>query len=443
MATRRWTGNAVAIKQVTTLTIGGTWLDTETLTLTINDKELVVTLGDDATTGEVATLLAAAFNASTAPTLVPTGSAVSPADGGQTIPELSEIIATASGSVVTLTSRTAGKGFSVTAGETSTSGTITPATPIAATGPNWFTDPDNWTGNAVPVDGDDIVFDSGSIDCTDGLEQSAVTPTSFTATAGYTGRIGRPETNVDNPSKPYREYRGIYLQLGNDGSSEDLNLAAVIGGGEGQGSSRIRLDFGAGQVTLKVLGTGQPAEQGVPALLVKGTHIDNDVTIQRGSVGFAFFAGETTTISTLRVGYTQNVEGDSNVICGAGCTVTNLDVSGGIVQTNSGATTLDQTDGDVTLFAGNFTTLNVDGGATRYRGTGTITNLNVGDGGEADFGRDMKSRTVTNCQINAGGTIRDPNKTVTFTNGIDLNRCAIEECTLDIGTHLTMSLSAI
>src|SRR6185295_4333942 len=56
-ATKTWTGNAAAVPQISTITVAGTWADTETATLTVNGKALVLTLVGSESTGNVATAL--------------------------------------------------------------------------------------------------------------------------------------------------------------------------------------------------------------------------------------------------------------------------------------------------------------------------------------------------------------------------------------------------
>jgi hypothetical protein len=89
------------------------------------------------------------------------------------------------------------------------------------------------------------------------------------------------------------------------------------------------------------------------------------------------------------------------------------------------------------------TTLNLDGGTEHYESSATLTTANVGSTGVLDFRQDMRPRTVTNCNLHERGEIHDPARTVTWTNGIDLVRCAVEEVVLDVGTHWTLSPSNI
>jgi hypothetical protein len=100
-------------------------------------------------------------------------------------------------------------------------------------------------------------------------------------------------------------------------------------------------------------------------------------------------------------------------------------------------------DGELTVISGEHAEIEIDGGTCYYRSTGTLTDVRVGGGGTLDFTRDNRGRTVTNCELHARGTIRDPFKTVAWTGGVDLTRASLAEVTLDLGTHLTLTPSAI
>ena len=57
MATILWRGDSTPIPQVDTVTIALTWATADDLTLTINGKTLVLTIGTDTSTANVATAL--------------------------------------------------------------------------------------------------------------------------------------------------------------------------------------------------------------------------------------------------------------------------------------------------------------------------------------------------------------------------------------------------
>lgn len=442
MATRRWTGNALPIAQKETITIGGTWVAADTLTVTCNGRDLVLTIGTTVTTTQIAIELAAALG-STSSTL---GTAYAVNERGPNIAEFREFVAgdtapAASGSTVVLIGKTKGKPFTISVAKTSTSGTVSTASTIAATGPNHFNNADNWTGATVPVDSDDVVYDSGSVSCLYGLSQGTVTPASITITQGFTGRIGLATVNTDDTAYPYAEYRTRYLTLCASGDS--LNTAVMIGGGEGLGSPRINLDCNTGQVTAAIINSGASEVPGVPAVCLQGTHASNVVSISRGSVGIAFLAGESATVATLNVGYRTNQPSDAVVVCGAATTLTTVNQSGGTLSTSSAITTMTLSGGEWTHLAGAVTAANIDGGACRYRATSTLTTAQVGGAGELDFRQDPRGRTVTNCDLYQGGILRDPAGTVTFTNGIDLNRCGLDDVTLEIVQNRRLILGTI
>ena len=437
MATRTHRGGAVAIKQVTTITVADTWANGDTATLTINGRDLTVTVGDDNSTTQVATLLKEAVNSS-----IPTDStaSISPSGKARDISEFSDIEATSASAVLTLTAKTAGIPFTVTASETTAgNGSLgSPTTATSATGPYHWNNADNWAEGSVPVDDDDVVFDGDSGSVKYGLDQSDVTLTSIDIREGYDGEIGLPQVNSDTVGFEYPEYRDTELKIGNSG--DGVNMSVTI---DSSVSGPMRFDFNTGQVTVDIHNTGSAQQDGTPNVILKGSHASNVVNINRGSVGIAYLPGDTATVATLRVGFVENPAGDAIVNVGTGTTLTTINQSGGVLQTDSAATTISQTDGESTLLSGAHTTLNIDGGTCHYRSTGTITTANVGGGGELDFSRDQRSRTVTNCNVYAGGTVRDPQKTVTWSNGLDLVRCAISETTLNLGVHQTITPSAI
>lgn len=438
MATKHWIGAAANISQITTITIGGTWATSDTVTLTSgNGNDLVTTVGALTATTDVAALLAAAFNASST-----TDSLIGDETrnlGGQQVAEFTDISAEASGSTVVLTAQTAGLPFTVSVSKSSASGTVSASETTSATGANFADNADNWSGNSLPVDGDEIVFDAGNIDLLFGLNLSAITPAAIVRTMNYTGRIGLPATNEIDPSNPYPEYRSRYLQLGNAGDS--TNTAITIGSGEGAGSGRMYLDTGSGQVTINVYNTG-PAEA-EHAFVWKGTHASNEINVHRGDMAIAPGESESATVATLRIGYLENQTGDAAVDCGSGVTLTNLTMSGGVATIRSNTTSFELSAGTAELIDGSHTLLQIMGGELFYRSTGAIGTANIASGGRLDFSRDSRSRTVTNCQLYSRGELHDPFRSCVFSNGVDLYRTSIRDVTFDLGSHITLTVSDV
>jgi hypothetical protein len=427
----------LAVAHVVSFDVANTWAPGDTAILTINGKNLTLTVGTTATTTQIASDLTVMVNGGSA-----NGDEVR-SETGNNVGEFARITAAASGSTVTLTGDDKGVPFTVSVSET-TAGDGSLAnllTDVAATGPHHFDDADNWSGDAVPADGDDIIFDSGNVDCLYGIAQSSVTPAALVVTRGYSGRIGLPEKNEDEAELPYDEYRQQYLQLGN---AADATITTIrIGDGSGAGSGRIKLDSGDGQIVLNIFHSGQREDISIPALLWKGTHAANVVNVNRGDVGIAFYRGEVSHVATLRVGFIENAAADSAVVCGAGVDLgdAQLDISGGTLAIDSatGSGVIDMLDGELTVLSGDHAEINIDGGVCYYRSTDALSNARIGGGASLDLTRDNQGRTVANCELHAGGTIRDPFKTVTWTNGIDVVRAGLGDVSLDLGTHLTLT----
>ena len=335
MATTRWLGGAVDIAQRVTITIAGSWSTSNTVTLTCGGNDLVVTVGGDTGTADIAEILSKAINASSRTDNLK--GAESRNVGGQEINELTEVTATVSGSVVTITANTSGKPFTVTVAETA-SGSATLATPQAATGANFWSNVDNWSAGSAPSNGDTVIFDNGEVDVLYGLT-SAIQPAVFTRTASYTGMIGLHERNTDG--QPYDEYRTTHLTFTNDGGTAAcaVNLAG--------GGSRTKIDFGnAGNVTVHVTDRTQREDQGVPEILLKGTETDNTINVIRGDVGLGFYS-EATTWKMIRAGFDEDRDGDVDIWCGDGVSLVEIQKDGGTVHVSSNFATLTQKAGEI------------------------------------------------------------------------------------------------
>jgi hypothetical protein len=410
MSKRVWFGAAQSVRQVNTITPVAA--NAATYTITINGKSVTYTSDASATVPEITAGLQAAFAAST--------------EG-----EFQELTAVDKTTYLELTGPEDGTPFTQTS--SASAGSLTTATATAATGPHDWNNAKNWSGAAVPVDADDPVVDesSGAPEILDGIDQSTVTFASFNHTAG---KIGRP---AKNPAG-YAEYRQQFLKV------EGITTAATVGGASaGPGVSRLRLDANGTAVTLNVLSTAtpDPADNAAQAVQVKNLASTSAVNIISGSVGLNVGAGEVNTVATLRVGG-GTAGAAATVVGGAGLTLTTLQQFSGDVTLANGGTTLGLNGGTLTVTGGTVTTANVDAGTLYYQSTGTLTTLNVGNGGTADFSRDIRARTVTNCTLQADAALIDTARSATFTNGIVLNRCSVEDVALKLGTHLTLTIAA-
>ena len=418
MANQVFRGDAPAIAEVKTVQITGNDAVT-TYTLTINGKAVSVT-GNAGGVNDTASDLCDAWNAST-------------------IPEFVEITASVATDTVTLTYDTAGIPFVCASSVVGGGGTIGAVTAsVAATGPNHWDEDDNWSTGSKPVNADVVYLEDCDVDILYGIDQNAVTLTSLNKAMSFTGKIGLPTVNGSD-SSAYYEYRETHLKI----SATTVN----IGYGEGSGSQRIKLNTGTVQTAINILNSGSPEDDELETILWVGTHAANTVTINKGSLGVALFAGETATIATLKVGYRDAVTGDAVVRCGTGVTLTDIDQTGGELHVDSNFTTHDMTDGEFifgTRGSPTVGTISADGGAVRYRSDGTLTAGKFGPNATIDFRQDMRPRTVTDLELHKDASYHDPFGTVAHTNGIDFVRCAPADLAVfETVPHRTWTPSAI
>lgn len=440
MANKYWQGGAASIAQVNTFAFGGTWEANDLIRVAVGNRIYDFVAGSTSAATVVTNIVTAWLALD--PTL---------------FPEFAEITPSANSTTLTLTAATAGNSFVATLTPLETNagaadaqtiegaGTATTGTAATAnSSPNSGSVATNWSGNALPADGDTIIFADTNVDLTLGLDFSDRN-LNVIVEQSYTGKIGRP---LMNPAG-YLEYRATYLKIGTDDSPAQT---VTIGQGTGAGSGRIKIDAGGSATTFVVHNTGTPAESNLPAVLLKGTDAANTLAVNKGSVGVAVLpydesgaAEETATIATLNVGYVSNQAGDAAVEMGRGVTLTTINQSGGRLEINSAATTVNKTGGDLYLLRDGVTvgTINESGGNTFPIGTTTVDTWNVSETGHADYSRDMRAKTVTN-RVNVYGSrakFSDPNKCVSSLV-IDLERCS-SLVNLNLGNNISLSRGTV
>lgn len=470
MATLNWRGNAVAIKDKWTITVANTWATSDTGTVTINGKDLVVTIGSLTTTAQVATTIKEAWESGA---FTDTTASCTPSGGGTTIPEMAELTATVSGSTVILTADTAGVPHTISVSEsTAGTGTLAIAHTTSATGPSFWDNTDNFDTGSLPTTGDTVYIDR-PVSILYGIDQNADTLAAMIITSRFTSAayIGLPVRN----SNGYDEYREKYLKI---------SITAFTTYGN---SGRIKINFGTAQNTSHVYATGATAETDRAALQLLGTHASNAINVYGGDVGIATALGEVSTFATVKQtggvletgsgvtltnvtntggtltvasstttllheegtltinGGTQTAltilagdatltgatavttlrQGTATVACGINVTFTTIDKADGDLTCQSGCTTLTNDAGTVTFTTGSITTANINGGTFNHKGTGTIGTLNIRPTGlsgtdtiDVDFTGTTAAMTVTTLALTARPVrFIDPSSRVTWTNG--------------------------
>lgn len=451
MATRYWRGAGANVRQTSTITMAGTgdWVAADTVTATVDSVGFVTTVGSLVTDDQVATTVYQALTG-TAFTDTTAAATISAGDGGAAaIPQFGtyEFNATNSVSgVVLLTGGPtsapstapwlAGKPFTITITEATTGDeTATGATVITATSQAHWDQADNWSANTLPVDGDTVVFEGINVDVRWALS-AAIQPAILNIAQSYTGTIGLALINVDNPSKPYAEYRTPrYLTFDDDAGT--AASVANIGTGAGTGSSQIMIDGGAGEWTINLFGKGSRVNN-VPCVLWLGTAI-TAINNLNGDIGLAYFAGEVSTVTTVRTG--SGPQSQASTTLGSGVTVTTVIVNGGYQSTSSAVTTGTQYAGTWEHHAGTVTALTVNGGVFYNIGAATITTLTLASGGKFDATKGTATFAITNTiQMYKGASFIDPNGragNVVF----KLNNCTLADVTIVLAPNKTFTLS--
>lgn len=427
MATPVWIGAAIPVADVWTATIANTLEVGDLFTFTIGNKTWTYTAASTVIATETAAI-ATAWNALSS----------------TYYPEFAEYTASSTSTTVILTADTRGVPGTISVATTETDGSpsdsqtisITNTTP--ATGPNFWDNAANWSTGSLPADGDTVSIENSSVSILYGLAQSAIEPAALNIYSTFTGTIGLPKTNATGR---YPEYRDQYLVIG--------PAACTIGLGSGAGSGRLKIDFGSDQVALTVSNTGQPAESGIEAVLVKGTHADNALTVTKGSVGVAVLANETATFKTNVVGYQTSPTTDAKVRFGSGCTLNGSGATfvktGGEVDTSSSLLNVTQTAGTLTLrgTAAVTGTLTNRGGATvNDYSTGTLTA--VDNAGTYEHKLPV-AKTITDFTCRKGYRVFDRSGTITWTNPIQFVGCTLskEDGEIDLGFNRKLTVANI
>lgn len=281
----------------------------------------------------------------------------------------------------------------------------------------------NWFPSGVPVASDVLYFNEDATnDLDDGLNQSALTGMTLIVYSSFSRAIG----TVTNALQIGASISHIGLPSGRPGDT---------------GASLVNLEYGGTQneTTLYSSQQGRASDDGERVRIV-GTNASNVLNVVGGTVGTGTVdPTDTTTWSEI------NLSGGS-VAIGDNATLTTINLSGGtLTNFGSNVTTINQSGGTYTVFqSATHTSIVQQGGVCVYNSNGTVTNLTIG--GTWDSRRDPRNKTVTNCTILRGGVLQASTgnpRSVTFTNGIDLEQHGIGGSTIDVGPNVSLAVSAI
>lgn len=404
MARIDWLGRAIAVKDVVTVQLTGTYSAGEKITFTLNGKALILTIGtgQNALTAILDDLLAM-WNG-TALTGTESRNGI-----GSDYPEFDEITATEDGTdTLTLTHNTAGVPFFayITVAEDSGTGGVTVTNSQVATGPEFADNVNNYSGGSLPSASDSLFFGAAQfgpkygLDALDGVTSITLIDIDLDQ---MRYEIGLP---IINTSGGYTEYRERYLQF--DGATlcrvRGTTLANV---------GLIRLDFLATEFILTGEQTGSSTESGMPAVNIIGTAATNSVEISGGDYGVCSAPSEVATVKTLIVNNGNFTAGPGATLNGSGSTFVGR---GGSCRFHSSLLTATIDGGIGTINGtGTIATLTVRREATwNQNSSGTVTAGNVE--GILDLTGDADIKTFTDLTLGVGGTIRGKRRLVVTNN---------------------------
>ena len=407
MATQYWLGQAAAIPQIQTHTVGGTWVAAETITITIGSQDsLVITVGTSVTTTDIAEMI---FNALKGNAINNDETRTTTGDKFGEIAKLTFAWTDPGGVAVVATGADTGEPYTFQMATDSISGTISNTTTQAPGGPNMANDAENWTGGTTPGAGDSVVFDEkgGAVDCKWNVGMLTLVDGSIDIKMGYTGKIGLPDQNTDTTSLPFAEYR-------QKGFAIDVASPVTIGEGPGTGSDMIRLNAGGGGPEVRIKNSATKASNVTATIELAGMGSSSIVNVHKGDVFIPDTDGSAI-VTTLNITYVSSQTTDAQVVCNA--TATNINKEGGNLVLRDSYTTLNHGAGTMTIE-----------GSVASAGTSTITGGTVYDSSNGinsgtyiitgsatlDFSRDERAKTVSNPieKQSATSTIRDPGKRV-------------------------------
>lgn len=430
-----WCGGRPVVEYSNTITIGGTWIAGETLSVTIDGVALTLTIGTSVATTDVATALQAAWEGTTL------GTGYSANFYGTESARHYELVATVSGSVVTVTERavnggvTEGKTFpSLSSSETSASGTITVGAGNTPTGPYNFSDAANWDSGTAPANTDTLNIE-GDYDVRYNIDQSATPLTTITLNipASFTGQFGLPKIKtiaLPAGDQSFFEYRQRYFKTNSGGT-----LTLSVGDGEGDGAELIKIDTNTSAVVATVYTTGDPVVETDPVLFLIGPAATSSFRQYGGSVGIGLTEEGTSsdcTIATVHVTGLAGSEDTATLIVGPSMgAVTdgkarNAEVTLGAVTTTDVWESLDGATISVRGAPAGSSALKAYGGIIHVNSSsGTIGTLNIAQGesgtpGSVVIAGGLGALTVTNCNMYSAGTSLtvEGRRSVTFTNDI-------------------------
>lgn len=367
--------------QVDTLTIstsGGSLANGDRFSISANNqgKKLIVTVASGLNTVDLVTAALAVL-----------GEASTDAEFQEV-----DFVASSTGGLLTITSSTPGVPFTFTYTKASTFGVIVSTTATTATGPNHWSEPNNWLPAGVPIDGDDI---SASYPGTQILYGLTTGITIGTLNVTNNVQIGLPRQNANG----YPEYRQQYLTI---------NVA--IANASTSGMVKLEPSTGTAGTVITINGsTSQGSSSDPYAVIIRGG-LNMRINIITGLVAIAPYESEVANIALI--GAAQG----STVLCGPGVVGATANC-GGTLEVRCAFSSITLQSGTLTLKEVFPMALNVFGGSAKLLATGTLDSCAVGPG-QIDCTNNASPIVCSEMILRPGGSINDPNKIMEYPSGV-------------------------
>jgi len=289
--------------------------------------------------------------------------------------------------------------------------------PIARTSPSDVNDTANYSGGALPGNGDTLVFENSAVPVLYNLATLTSLTVSIIRRGSHAAAIGLPDFNPT-----HFETAGTSLQIVDGGSANYCRIRSTAG-------SAVT----AVCTTAEGVNPGQLNQEGIE---IYGTPASSVLNTSGASVAFAPLTAQTGTLATVRVT-------GGSLRTGAGATTTTVSIySGASAALASSVTTLtvDRNASVTVLAAAATTTLVIESGTVTWVSTGALGTVTVGSEATLDVSNAPSTVAVTGITIYEGCTVNDPNerlvKPVACTVVGELSKM-----TLDFGTSFTLTVS--
>ena len=221
---------------------------------------------------------------------------------------------------------TAGEWFKFTG--TATGGdSWTIATQTEGKGPKILTCPENWSGGAIPANGDTLYFQLKDDTIIYDLDAWSANTYAAVYIENWGGTIGLPlqRTGSYKIFEPNPRFFKAGMTAITVGRINGLNYNPGL----------LRLDTSNIATTMHLQGSATPTAAGEEQVIWKGTHANNDIYNHRGILGIATERGDVATVRNLYCGFVDNQTSDAVVNVGPGVTLTNWYQTGGLLGLGS------------------------------------------------------------------------------------------------------------